>query len=88
MLRWVSPLNNMFRIAVRDTEVNGQPIAEGERVALLYPAAEPALRARIDGLVDALYGSRRSGVVSWDLHSCSPRTRHVNTGRGMGTTGG
>ena len=29
----------MFRTAVRDTEVNGQPIAEGERVALLYPAA-------------------------------------------------
>ena len=39
MLRWVSPLNNMFRTAARDTEVNGQPIAEGERVALLYPAA-------------------------------------------------
>jgi cytochrome P450 family 142 subfamily A polypeptide 1 len=39
LLRWVSPLNNMFRTAVRDSEVNGQPIAEGERVALLYPAA-------------------------------------------------
>jgi cholest-4-en-3-one 26-monooxygenase len=39
LLRWVSPLNNMFRTAVRATEVNGQPIAEGERVALLYPAA-------------------------------------------------
>ena len=39
LLRWVSPLNNMFRTAVRDTEVNGQPVAEGERVALLYPAA-------------------------------------------------
>ena len=38
-LRWVSPLNNMFRTAVRDTEVNGHPIGEGERVALLYPAA-------------------------------------------------
>jgi cytochrome P450 family 142 subfamily A polypeptide 1 len=39
MLRWVSPLNNMFRTAVRDTEVHGAPIAEGERVALHYPAA-------------------------------------------------
>jgi cholest-4-en-3-one 26-monooxygenase len=39
LLRWVSPLNNMFRTAVRDTEVNGQPVREGERVALLYPAA-------------------------------------------------
>ncbi len=45
LLRWVSPLNNMFRTAVRDTEVNGQPIAEGERVVLLYPAAnrDPAV---------------------------------------------
>ena len=45
LLRWVSPLNNMFRTAVRDTEVNGQSIAEGERVALLYPAAnrDPAV---------------------------------------------
>ena len=45
LLRWISPLNNMFRTAVRDTEVNGQPIAEGERVALLYPAAnrDPAV---------------------------------------------
>jgi cytochrome P450 family 142 subfamily A polypeptide 1 len=39
LLRWVSPLNNMFRTAVRDTEVNGHHIAEGERVVLLYPAA-------------------------------------------------
>ena len=39
LLRWVSPLNNMFRTAVRDTEINGQPITEGERLALLYPAA-------------------------------------------------
>ncbi len=45
MLRWVSPLNNMFRTAVRDTEVNGQLIAEGERVALLYPAANRDPRA-------------------------------------------
>lgn len=50
MLRWVSPLNNMFRTAARDTEVNGQPIAEGERVALLYPAAnrDPAAIADPD----------------------------------------
>jgi cytochrome P450 family 142 subfamily A polypeptide 1 len=45
MLRWVSPLNNMFRTAVRDTEINGQPIAEDERVALLYPAANRDPRA-------------------------------------------
>ena len=40
----------MFRTAVRDTEVNGQPIVEGERVALLYPAAnrDPAHFAEPD----------------------------------------
>ncbi len=39
MLRWVSPLNNMFRTAVRDTEIHGHALREGERLALLYPAA-------------------------------------------------
>ncbi|MGH9186773.1 MAG: cytochrome P450 [Acidimicrobiales bacterium] len=45
LLRWVSPLNNMFRTAVRDAEVNDQPLREGERVALLYPAANRDARA-------------------------------------------
>ena len=39
MIRWVTPLNNMFRIATVDTEVAGTKIAAGERVALVYPAA-------------------------------------------------
>jgi cytochrome P450 len=29
----------MFRTAAADTEVNGQAIAEGDRLALLYPSA-------------------------------------------------
>jgi cytochrome P450 family 142 subfamily A polypeptide 1 len=45
LLRWVTPLNNMFRTALSDTEINGQPVAGGERVVLLYPAAnrDPAV---------------------------------------------
>jgi cytochrome P450 family 142 subfamily A polypeptide 1 len=39
LLRWVSPLNQMFRTAVRDTDINGHPVHEDERVALLYPSA-------------------------------------------------
>ena len=39
VIRWVTPLNNMFRKATRDTEVGGTPIAAGERVALIYPSA-------------------------------------------------
>ena len=39
LIRWVTPLNNMFRIATVDTEVAGTPIAAGERIVLVYPAA-------------------------------------------------
>ena len=39
MIRWVTPLNNMFRTATKDTAVGGEPITEGERIALLYPSA-------------------------------------------------
>jgi cytochrome P450 family 142 subfamily A polypeptide 1 len=45
LLRWVSPLNNMFRTAGRDTEVHGQLVIEGERLALLYPSANRDPRA-------------------------------------------
>lgn len=39
MIRWVTPLNNMFRVATADTTVAGQPIRKGDRMALLYPSA-------------------------------------------------
>lgn len=39
LLRWVTPLNNMFRRAVADSEVNGTMIHRGDRIALLYPSA-------------------------------------------------
>ncbi len=39
LIRWVTPLNNMFRVATRDTEIAGTPIAPGDRLALVYPAA-------------------------------------------------
>jgi cytochrome P450 family 142 subfamily A polypeptide 1 len=39
MIRWVTPLNNMFRVATADTEVGGQPVRAGDRMALLYPSA-------------------------------------------------
>ena len=45
VIRWVSPLNNMFRTTSGQTDLNGVTIAEGERVALLYPSAnrDPAV---------------------------------------------
>ena len=39
LIRWVTPLNNMFRTAAVDAEVGGQAIAAGDRLALLYPSA-------------------------------------------------
>jgi len=39
VLRWVTPLNNMFRRAGQDAVVGGQRIEEGERLVLLYPSA-------------------------------------------------
>lgn len=39
MIRYVTPLNNMFRRATCDTTVAGTEIAEGDRLCLTYPAA-------------------------------------------------
>ena len=39
LLRWVSPIKNMNRTALRDTELQGQKIQEGDKVLLLYHAA-------------------------------------------------
>ncbi|MEE2678027.1 MAG: cytochrome P450 [Myxococcota bacterium] len=39
LLRWVSPIKNMNRTALRDTELQGQKIHEGDKVLLLYHAA-------------------------------------------------
>ena len=38
LLRWVTPLNNMFRVATADTEVGGVAVPDGARVTLLYPS--------------------------------------------------
>ena len=39
LLRWITPLNNMFRTAVTATTVGGVDVAAGDRVALVYPSA-------------------------------------------------
>ena len=39
VLRWVTPLNNMFRRAISDDVVGGQEIGAGDRLVLLYPSA-------------------------------------------------
>ena len=50
VLRWVTPLNNMFRRAGADAEINGTQIARGDRMVLLYPSAN-----RDEGVFDDPY---------------------------------
>ena len=45
MLRWVSPIVNMNRTLMRDTEWRGEKLAEGDRLLLLYPAGNRDPRA-------------------------------------------
>jgi cytochrome P450 family 142 subfamily A polypeptide 1 len=39
MLRWVTPIKNMARVATRDVELAGAKIRVGQEVLLLYPSA-------------------------------------------------
>ena len=47
MLRWVTPVRNMNRTATCDVELNGQQVLAGDRLLLLYQAAnrDPAVFA-------------------------------------------
>ncbi|MEZ4334160.1 MAG: cytochrome P450 [Myxococcota bacterium] len=48
MIRWVSPIVNMNRTVTRDTELHGERLHEGDRVLLLYPAANRDERAFVE----------------------------------------
>ncbi len=39
ILRWVSPLHHMARVATADVELRGKQIKEGDRVLMWYPSA-------------------------------------------------
>ena len=39
VIRWVTPLNNMFRRVSRDDRIGDQPVQQGDRVMLAYPSA-------------------------------------------------
>lgn len=38
VIRFVTPLNNMFRRVTRDIDVNGKQLKAGDRIALVYPS--------------------------------------------------
>jgi cytochrome P450 family 142 subfamily A polypeptide 1 len=39
LLRWVSPIKNMSRTVMRDVDLHGETLHEGDQVILMYPAA-------------------------------------------------
>jgi cytochrome P450 len=39
ILRWANPLHYFRRTAIRDTELNGTPIAAGQKLAMMYTSA-------------------------------------------------
>lgn len=39
VIRWVTPLNNMFRQVLTDDHIGEQPVQAGDRVMLAYPSA-------------------------------------------------
>jgi cytochrome P450 family 142 subfamily A polypeptide 1 len=39
VLRWVTPLNNFFRVAARDATIRDTPVRSGDKVILLYASA-------------------------------------------------
>jgi cytochrome P450 family 142 subfamily A polypeptide 1 len=45
MLRWVTPIKNMARRLTRDAELHGQHLRAGQKLLLLYPAANRDERA-------------------------------------------
>jgi cytochrome P450 len=47
ILRWVSPVTHMSRVATQDCDINGHPIKQGERVTMWYPSVnrDPAMFA-------------------------------------------
>jgi len=48
LLRWITPLNNMFRTAAVDTELDGVAVRAGDRLALVYPSANRDERVFVD----------------------------------------
>ncbi len=50
IIRWVTPLNNMFRTATRAADIGGVPVQTGDRIMLAYPSAN-----RDENVFDAPY---------------------------------
>lgn len=71
VIRWVTPLNNMFRTALVDTTIRETSIAAGDRIMLLYPSAnrDSAVFADADRFDVARHPNRHLGF-GHGIHFC------------------
>lgn len=72
VLRWFSPVFQMARTALCDVEVGGTLIREGERVAMLYGAAnhDPAVFADPHALDIRRANANRHVTFGYGIHHC------------------
>jgi len=72
LLRFISPVIHMRRTAVCDTEVAGQAIARGEKVVMLYGAAnrDPAVFEHPDQLDVRRANARQQMAFGHGIHLC------------------
>ena len=72
MIRMVSPIQNMNRTLTRDTELHDVKLREGDRVLLLYPAANRDERAfeRPDEFDVERWPNRHVAFGGYGVHHC------------------
>jgi len=72
MLRWVSPIQNMNRTVVRDTELRGQKLREGDRMLLLYPSGnrDAAIFSEPDRFDTTREPNRHVAFGGFGTHHC------------------
>ena len=70
-LRLRAPVQNFFRVVTRDHELHGQPLRTGERVMLIYGAANHDADAFADpDQLSLERGANRHLSFGWGVHRC------------------
>ncbi len=71
LLRWITPLNNMFRTVTEETELDGVTFSPGDRIALVYPSAnrDEAVFANPDD-VDLARDPNQHVAFGFGTHFC------------------
>ena len=72
MIRWQTPLSHMRRTATQDTELHGQSIKAGEKVALWYISAnrDESVFEDADSIIVDRPNARRHLAFGHGIHRC------------------